>query len=44
MITGQISIHPQNSGKWLDMTFEELRKMHPYGDEFEKALAFSWAG
>ena len=40
MITGQMSIHPQNSGKWLDMMFEELRKMHPYGDEFEKALAF----
>ena len=40
MITGQMSIHPQNSGKWLDMMFGELRKMHPYGDEFEKALAF----
>lgn len=40
MLTGQMSIHPQNSGKWLDMMFGELRKMHPYGDEFEKALAF----
>ncbi|MBQ8355122.1 MAG: zinc dependent phospholipase C family protein [Oscillospiraceae bacterium] len=40
MLTGQMSIHPQNSGKWLDMMFEELRRMHPYGDEFEKALAF----
>ena len=40
MLTGQMSIHPQNSGKWLDMMFGELRRMHPYGDEFEKALAF----
>ena len=40
MITGQMYIHPQNSGRFLDLMFEELRKLHPNLEEFEKALAF----
>ena len=40
MITGQMYIHPQNSGRFLDPMFEELRKLHPNLEEFEKALAF----
>ena len=40
LITGQMTIHPTHSGKFLEMMFEELRKIHPYSDEFEKALAF----
>ena len=40
MITGQMYIHPQNSGKFLEFMFEQLRMIHPNTKEFEKALAF----
>lgn len=40
MITGQMRVHPQNSGKWLEMMFEQLRMLPPYSQEFRKALAF----
>lgn len=40
MITGQMYIHPQNSGKFLEFMYEQLRMIHPNTQEFEKALAF----
>ena len=40
MITGQMYIHPQNSGKFLEFMYEQLRMLHPNTQEFEKALAF----
>ena len=40
MITGQMYIHPQNSGKFLEFMYEQLRMLHPNSEEFEKALAF----
>ena len=40
MLTGQMLIHPQNSGKWLDMMFRELQTISPQSQEYGKALAF----
>jgi len=40
MLNGQMRIHPRESGKWLDMMFEELRKINPNTLEFQKAVAF----
>ena len=40
MITGQMYLHPQNSGKFLEFMYEQLRMLHPNTLEFEKALAF----
>ena len=40
MITGQMRVHPKDSGKWLDMMFEQLRMLPPYSQDFQQALAF----
>lgn len=40
MVTGQMRIHPKDSGAWLEMMFEELKGLPPYGEEFQKAMAF----
>ena len=40
MITGQMRVHPKDSGKWLDMMFEQLRMLPPDSQDFQQALAF----
>lgn len=39
-LNGQMRIHPENSGQWLDMMFEQLRTLNPHIPEFQRALAF----
>ena len=40
MLIGQMTIHPENSGKWLQMMYEELCAMPPQDEETKQALAF----
>ncbi len=40
MLMGQMYIHPENSGKWLKMMYEELCAMPPQDEETKQALAF----
>ncbi|MBE5877568.1 MAG: hypothetical protein E7290_11865 [Lachnospiraceae bacterium] len=40
MLIGQMTIHPENSGKWLHMMYEELCAMPPQDEETKQALAF----
>ena len=40
MLFGQMTIHPENSGAWLTVMYEELCTMPPRDEETKQALAF----
>ena len=40
MLMGQMYIHPENSGKWLKLMYDELCAMPPQDEETKQALAF----